>query len=577
VNRQAGPVVDVSIKKFTPRADGCLAARIDRTTTEGVAPVEEAIDLRDDGRDAPAPRVADARSRFLVNTSQEIRNRVDDIIASTAAALDSALNLEQRGVLTSVEHSAQALLTLVNDLVDVSRLEDGEFELETTPFRLRRTVDHLIKVLMSTAAEKGLDLTHEIQSGLPDDLIGDPGRFRQMLSNLVENAIKFTHVGGIRVDITGEETTTGLVALQVSVVDTGIGIPEEASERIFEWFTHGNESTARNYGGIGLGLPISVKIANRMGGEIWFDSDPGQGSTFHCAVTLQVGDAPDDTQRIMEAFEAAAAEIPVLVISDLEDERRRLVTTLGETLMAPIAVAHLEPAFAAVMRAKERGSPIRAVVLAVGDDPFQVYERFTSALSNRIPVVITVPSGRRGDATMCRNLGVAGYLAGPIAPGDVGDTVKAVVNLADKGDTTTLVTTHWLREGRSSLKVLIADDSPTNLRLTTRMLENRDHTVTAVENGRLAVEAIRLGSYDVVLMDLQMPVMDGIQATAAIRADEGRRGVHVPIVAITAYDDRQRCLEAGMDGYLAKPYRPQELIETVERIATHPADTSTLG
>jgi CheY-like chemotaxis protein len=282
---------------------------------------------------------------------------------------------------------------------------------------------------------------------------------------------------------------------------------------------------------------------------------------------LHVGEQPDDTPRIIEAFMAPSAEIPVLVISDVEEERRRLVTTLGEALMSPIAVAHLEPAFGAMKRATERESPIRAVVLAVEDDPFQVFERFNSALTERIPVIITVPSGKRGDATLCRELGVAGYLAGPIAPGDVGDTVKAVIQLAAQGDTATLVTSHWLREGRHSLKVLIADDSPTNLRLTTRMLENRDHSVTAVENGRLAVEALRVDDYDVVLMDLQMPVMDGIEATAAIRAEESKGRPHVPIVAMTAYDDRQRCAEAGMDGYLEKPYRPQELFATIERMA----------
>ena len=538
--------------------------------------MDEAIDLRDNAGDLPAHRAADARSRFLVNTRQEIRVEVDDIIANTARMLDSVLTLEQRGALTAVQHSAQSLLTLVNDLLDVSRLEDGDFELEATPFRLRRTVTHLIKMLSPVAAEKGLDLTHEIEPGLPDDLIGDPGRFRQMLANLVENAIKFTNVGAVRLVVKGEETSQGTVALEMAVVDTGIGISEDARTRIFDWFTQGNATTARTYGGIGLGLPISAKIVTRMGGRIWVESKPGEGSTFHCDVSLPMGEKPEDTQLIMEAFEAATAEVPVLVISDLEDERRRLVTTLGETSMSPIAVAHLEPAFAAVQRAQERDNPIRAVVLAVGEDPFYVFERFNSSLSERIPVVITVPSGRRGDATMCRDLGVAGYLAGPIAPGDVGDTVKAVIKLAEQGSSSTLVTSHWLREGRNSLKVLIADDSPTNLRLTTRMLENRDHAVTAVENGRLAVEAIRLGSYDVVLMDLQMPVMEGIEATAAIRADEGNRGVHVPIVAITAYDDRQRCLDAGMDGYLAKPYRPQELFETVERMAAGTTGSATL-
>ncbi len=528
--------------------------------------MDEAIDLRGDDRNVPAHRAADARSRFLVNTSQEIRNRVDHIVTQTAAVLDTSLTLEQRGGLVAVQQSADSLLTLVNDLYDVSRLEEGDFILENTPFLLRRTVDHLIKLLSPLAAQKGLDLTHEFQPGLPDWLVGDPGRFRQMIANLVENAVKFTNVGAVRVSVMGEHSIDS-VDLHITVTDTGIGIPEDAHTRIFEWFTQGNAATSRNFGGIGLGLPIAAKLASKMDGEIWLESTPGIGSTFHCTASLQLGEAPDETQSIIDAFKAASAELPVLVISDLEDERRRLVTTLGENSMSPIAVAHLEPAFSAMQRAAERGSPIKAVVLAVGDDPFHIYERFRSAFVERIPVVITVPSGRRGDANMCRDLGVAGYLAGPYQPSDVGDMVKAVIELARRGETT-LVTSHWLREGRSSLKVLIADDSPTNIRLTTRMLENRDHSVTAVENGKLALEATRLDTFDVVLMDLQMPVMDGIEATAAIRAEEGARGRHVPIVAITAYDDRQRCLEAGMDGYLSKPYRPQELFETVERIAS---------
>jgi len=528
--------------------------------------MDEAIDLRGDDRNVPAHRAADARSRFLVNTSQEIRSRVDDIVTQTAAILDTTLTLEQRGSLVSVQQSADSLLTLVNDLYDVSRLEEGDFILENTPFLLRRTIDHLIKVLSPLAAQKGIDLTHEFQPGLPDWLIGDPGRFRQMVANLIENAVKFTNVGAVRVAVTGETDADGVIDLQIAVSDTGIGIPDDARERIFEWFTQGNAATSRNFGGIGLGLPIAAKLAGKMDGRIWVESKTGVGSTFNCAVSLKLGEAPDETQSIIDAFKAASEEIPVLVISDAEDERRRLVTTLGESRMSPIAVAHLEPAFSAMQRAAERGSPIKAVVLAMGDDPFHIYERFRSAFVERIPVVIAVSSGRRGDATLCRELGVAGYLAAPYEPNDVGDMVKAVIELSKRGDTT-LVTSHWLREGRSSLKVLIADDSPTNVRLTTRMLQNRDHSVTSVENGKLALEATRAEDFDVVLMDLQMPVMDGIEATTAIRSEEGARGRRVPIVAITAYDDRQRCMDAGMDGYLTKPYRPQELFDTVERLA----------
>jgi two-component system sensor histidine kinase/response regulator len=533
--------------------------------------VDEAIDLRGDDRVVPAHRAADARSRFLVNTSQEIRNRVSEIVGQTAAILDTALTLEQREALVSVQQSADSLLTLVNDLYDVSRLEEGDFILEDTPFLLRRTVDHLMKLMAPAAAEKSLQLTHEFQAGLPDWLRGDPGRLRQMIANLVDNAIKFTTTGAVRVLISGEPNHADGLDLHIAVSDTGIGIPEEARQRIFEWFTQGNAATSRNFGGIGLGLPIATRLASKMGGRIWVESKTGVGSTFHCTVTIRLGEAPDETQKIMDAFRAASEELPVLVISDLEDERRRLVSALGDSRMSPIAVAHLEPAFSAIQRAAERGSPIKAVVLAVGDDPFHVYTRFRAAFVDRIPTVVTVASGRRGDANLCRDLGIAGYLAEPYEPADVADMIQAVVELAKRGDTT-LVTTHWLREGRTCLRVLIADDSPTNLKLTTRMLENRDHTVTTVENGRLALEALRFQDFDVVLMDVQMPVMDGLQATAAIRAEEGIRGKRIPIIGLTAYDDRQVCLAAGMDGHLIKPYRPQDLFQIVEELAANRSD-----
>ena len=528
--------------------------------------MDEAIDLRGDDRVVPAHRAADARSRFLVNTSQEIRNRVNEIIGQTGALLDTTLTLGQRGALVSVQQSADSLLTLVNDLYDVSRLEEGDFILENTPFLLRRTIDHLMKMLAPQAAEKGLQLSHEFQPGLPDWLQGDPGRFRQMIANLVENAIKFTNVGAVRVAITGEHNAAGGIDLDIAVTDTGIGVPDDAHERIFEWFTQGNAATSRNFGGIGLGLPIAAKLAAKMNGKISFESKMGEGSTFQCRVTLALGEQPDETQSVIDAFRSASEELPILVISDMEDERRRLVTALGDSRMSPIAVAHLEPAFAAFQRAAERGSPIKAVVFAVGEDPFHLYTRFRSAFVERVPVVVTVPSGRRGDANMCRELGIAGYLAGSYEAGDVSDMVKAVVELHRRGEPT-LVTKHWLREGRSSLKVLIVDDSPTNLRLTTRMLENRDHTVTAVENGKLALDALKQQDFDVVLMDLQMPVMDGIEATKVIRAEEGTRGKRLPIIGLTAYHDAQVCFDAGMDGHLSKPYRPQDLFTAVEGLA----------
>jgi two-component system sensor histidine kinase/response regulator len=521
--------------------------------------LEDSIDLRDDSEPAAESSIDAARSRFLVNTSHEIRQHVNDVLAQAAGILDSDLTIEQRNALTAVQRSSESLLTIVNNLLDVSKLEQGTLELENTTFNLRRTLDRLVRMAQPMAAEKGLQLTYDLQPGIPDHLVGDPGRIRQLLANVVENAIRFTIAGWVRLSVRAEEMAPGRLLLRFTVTDSGIGISPDEQERIFDWFTQGHAALQGEHRGIGLGLPIAAKIATLMGGNLRVESSRGKGSTFVGTIPVKIGSAAPRG----DLPQVAATDIPVLVIADTAEERRRLVTTLDESTLAPIAVAHLEPAFAAIRREAERGRPVKAIVLAVGDHPFDIYERLVAGLTARLPVVVVVPSGQRGDGTMCRELGIAGYLAEPVAPGDLNETVLAVIGLAAKGDTTTLVTSHWLREGRSSLKVLVADDSTTNLKLTTRMLENRDHSVTPVENGKLAVEALRHASFDVVLMDLQMPVMDGIEATAAIRADEIGRGSRVPIIAITAYDDRERCLEAG-------PYRPQELLEVVERVARGP-------
>lgn len=519
--------------------------------------------MRDDSRWDKERSADDARSRFLVNTSNEIRQHVNDVLADAATVLDSDLTVEQRNALTSVQRSAESLLTLVNNLLDVSRLEQGTLELENTSFSLHRTLDRLVRMATPMAQEKGLQLSYDIQPGIPDNLVGDPGRIRQLLANLVENAIRFTTTGWVKLSVRSEGVRGDLIMLRFTVTDTGIGISREEQGRIFEWFSQGSAAVDGRHRGIGLGLPIAAKIATRMGGDLRVESTRGNGSTFIGTIPVGIGSA----EGPRELPEAPATDVPVLVIADTAEERRRLVTTLDESTLSPLAVAHLEPAFAAISREAERGRPVKAIVLAVGDHPFDVYERLVAGLATRLPVVVVVPSGQRGDGSMCRELGIAGYLAEPVAPGDLNETVSAVIGLSAKGDTSTLVTSHWLREGRSTLKVLVADDSMTNLKLTTRMLENRDHSVTPVENGKLAVEALRHSAYDVVLMDLQMPVMDGIEATAIIRADEVGRGTRIPIIAITAYDDRERCLQAGMDDYLAKPYRPQELLEVVERVA----------
>jgi len=518
-----------------------------------------------DARDL-AERVAHARSTFLANMSHEIRTPMNAVLGFVELILDTELSTEQRRALELVRSSSEALLMILNDILDYSKIEAEHLELESIPFDLSKVVHATASLLAVRAREKHLELLAEVAPDVPRAVRGDPTRLRQVLMNLIGNAVKFTDEGEVVVSVNAS-TREGQAQVHFAVRDTGIGIAPENLASVFQEFTQADSTMTRRYGGTGLGLAISQRLVRLMGGQLAVESAVGTGSVFSFTLPFPVDEAPHRPTGV-----ATLTGRRMLIVDDNQSNRRILREMLGAEGVAVDEAATATEGLDAIRRAVQRKAPYD---LAILDVQMPDMDGFTLAAAvrkektiKRTNLLMLPSAGQRGDGERCRELGIRGYLTKPMSRADLLEALGAVLAESERTETPEVVTRHTIAESRRTLRVLLAEDNAVNQQVAVAMLVKRGHEVHVTGNGREALEAVRQRDYDVVLMDIQMPEMDGFEATAAIRALD--KGKTLPIIGLTAHalsGERERCLARGMTEYLAKPFKAHELFALVEASA----------